>query len=221
MRQLLKITTTFVLTLLLSAGMAFGQSNDAQTTQENSTNASATQTQSGSNNIARAVQSESDNVTLKQVQSGADHFARARQLNSSNNSKVNQNQSGTNNEARARQFAFQSSLIRQTQSGEDNFAKADQAYRRNTEAYQKQSGESQIARITQRSNLGFVRQNQIGGSGNTAITRQLNKVRNVEARTFQLSSTGSKAVIVQELSNKNVARITQDGCTSCNARINQ
>ncbi|MFP4229141.1 MAG: hypothetical protein ACLFTE_09975, partial [Salinivenus sp.] len=65
------------------------------------------------------------------------------------------------------------------------------------------------------------RQDQVGGEDNEAVTKQLDQARELEARTWQLNEVNSRAVIVQDGVNGDVAHITQDGGSNNFARIDQ
>jgi len=90
MRKLLKITTTFALALVLSAGMAFGQNNEAEIQQTSSTvNSSATQSQNG-DDFAYIFQNGVTEAEASQKQ-----YAGPTGKNGSNEAHIYQTSSGT------------------------------------------------------------------------------------------------------------------------------
>jgi len=86
MRQLLKFTTSFALALVLTAGMAFGQDNDATVTQDGDQNtAEIDQTNTGgATNVATATQDGTGNDVTMLQQYGYDNNADVDQVGTEN-----------------------------------------------------------------------------------------------------------------------------------------
>ena len=183
MRKLLKITTTFVVALIFTAGMAFGQNNTADVDQSGD-NLKGIVTQSGQANTA----------TLKQ-NGGADNVANIDQKGTGNESTVLQphqqgqfggdapygvtalvKQDGQSNVSYIQQANTSNDLADQNQGGSGHEARISQAANWNafTKAEQDQFGSGQYARIRQAFSPGAeVVQLQLG-SDNSADSYQVN-----------------------------------------------
>lgn len=220
MNRAIKQLLTLSFALLFMTGAAMAQNNDAYIEQITpGPNAVATATQGGLDNVSRIFQTSHDG-SATQWQNGEENFARIDQ-EGSGSSSVSQEQDGNLNEARAVQFSYQNSVIVQKQTGNENYAEADQGFRRNSKSVQVQEGDGHYGYVLQRSNVSLVRQDQLGGQDNEAVTRQLNKTRLSTALTTQLGGVGNRGVIVQDGSNGHFAEIVQDGGTGGFARIDQ
>lgn len=196
MRQLLKITATFALALVFTAGMAFGQ-NNANVEQRGGNQNNATITHSNSGNDSRILQVGSHNRAT--VEANAGYFTDQDQIGNRNvanietfdhggpgNIKVTQFQRGNRNNANVEGFGKQ--IAFQKQVGNRNDADIKGRSGRAQVNRQKQIGNRNRAllRFSGNAKEGFARQLQDGndnrsllkdytsdgGSKTTAVTKQ-------------------------------------------------
>ena len=200
MRQLLKITATFALALVFSAGMAFGQSNDATVTQE------------GDNHLADIEQIGGDNTAdVLQKNFGASHEANVYQDGDDNTANVlSQGGVGTNE-------------VDVDQVGDENAATVDQYWGSNTGTVD-QNGTSNRAFVGHRgafSSYAEIMQKN-GGNNNAEIyssSDASNPIEDSAARILQDGSSNQGVIrqssgslhsaAIEQLGSGNTAQITQ------------
>ena len=255
MRQLLKITTTFALALVFSAGMAFGQ--DADITQRSSQN-DATVEQSDGDDVADVLQNGIDNEAtasqgggsyIDQVQVGnnneafgshsGDTYLIQEQRGNQNeayawaesDATVTQEQLGSENLARVGQSGGkygpttinQSSDVRQFQSGDRNLAEIEvrQGNGRNNSFGQRQSGNSNTAKILDVGSGNTVTQIQVGNNNESVVGARnadpqlggadvFTEQRGHRNSAIVGGGVGSYDATIQQFGNDNTATVTQN-----------
>ena len=233
MRQLLKITTTFALALVFSAGMAFGQTaetdNELQIEQAGDKNFTNVE-QAGQNNFsnvdllgpkgdARVFQTGDDNsafteadggVTLRQVQKGNDNYARTGTPGGgavlTQKSVARQEQVGDNNTA---VMTFDGPGTRRAKFKQRQIGNNNESY---LLGFSSDSDYAFEGLTNQVGNDNLVRVNSpaAGGSGderNSVRAVQMGDMNTIRG-TFE--SRSNRAVVTQDGSS-NVAKFTQSG----------
>jgi hypothetical protein len=109
MRQLLRITATFALALVFTAGMAFGQTNNKATVDQNSSGSQATITQTGKDNLVTGKGAKASSGVVQ-----------------TNKSKAVVNQVGDDNQVSGLYQGGNPAIFNELSSGFNNVAEIDQ-----------------------------------------------------------------------------------------------
>lgn len=198
MRQFLKITTSFALALLLTAGVAFGQSNEAEIQQTSSvTNSSATQSQNGDDYASIYQNGVTDAVAIQNQVDGPT------------------NQSGANKALITQTSSGNQPWAKQVQGGEAQYAEITQRSNKVT-AYQRQVHKNNSATIFQANGSLKSEARQIQGPGgpngkqgafNNATIRQ----EGVGSYAEQRQGGWRQDSKIKQLGDGNSAYVTQHG----------